>query len=79
MPIPSTRSRKSVPIDPVAVSQQVARRRVIRKSLDHLLAHPESGGVRRDIEMNDTPTLVRHDHEYIQDTETNRWDGEEIQ
>ncbi len=67
-----------VAIEPIAVTQQVARRCVPGKGLDHRLSCPESGGVRRDIEMHDTPTVVRYDKEDKQDTEIDRRDGEEI-
>ena len=68
-----------VAIDPIAVVQQIARRCVLRKGLDHLLARPERRGISGHVEMHDTPTLLRKDHEYVQDPETDRGDGEEIQ
>jgi hypothetical protein len=64
--------------DPVAVSQQVVRCGVPRKSFAELLGGPLSGGMSRYVEMDDTATLVAQDHEHVENLETDRRHGEEV-
>ena len=67
-----------VSIDPVAVTQQVARRCVLGKGLDHLLSCPESGGVGRDIEMDDPPSPVTDHEPHIEKSIRNSGHHEEV-
>ncbi len=45
-------------VDPVAVSEQEARRFVIRKGLDNLLACPTGSWMGRNVEMNDATAMI---------------------
>ena len=48
--------------DRVAIVGEEARRSVERKGLSELLDHPRCGGIRRDVEVNDSsPAVVDHE------------------
>src|SRR6516162_3574809 len=55
--------------DPVTISYQVARHGVVGKCFHHLLCRPSSGRVFRNIEMQNTATVMGEDDENIEHTE----------
>src|SRR5262249_7541735 len=65
-------------IDPITISYQVARHGVVGKRFHQLLCRPSSGRVFRDIEMQNTPTVMREDDENIKHTELYGRDCEEV-
>ena len=48
-----------VAVDGVAIPHQPSRRRVVRKGFHHLLRRPGGRGMFRDVDVDDSPTLVR--------------------
>ena len=69
---------KVAPVDFVSISQQVAVRRRFRKSLDHLLAGPESCGMLRHVGVNDPSPMMGQYYEYAPPPKADRRHGEEI-
>jgi hypothetical protein len=69
---------EGLPEDPIAISKQIAWRRIPRESLAHLLGGPFRGGMSRYVEMDDPATVVSHDQEHVQDLETDRRHGEKV-
>jgi hypothetical protein len=67
---------KRLAVDGVAIAQQPAGRRVIRKRLNDLLRRPGGGRGRRDVEMNDPPTVMEKDDEDEQDATSDGRSGE---
>src|SRR5215510_12497726 len=65
-------------IDPVTISYQVARHGVVGKRFYHLLCRPSSGRVFRDIDMQNTTSFMRRDHEDIQHVELYGRNREEV-
>ena len=65
-------------VDPVAVSEQEARRFVIRKGLDNLLACPTGSWMGRDVEMNDATAIMPKDNEAVQQLKSNGRHDKEI-
>src|SRR5215472_4863082 len=61
--------REIMTIDPITISYQVARHYFLRKRFDDLLRRPSSGRVFRHIEMQNTATIKRQNHEDIQHAE----------
>src|SRR5215471_1940580 len=78
IPNPSTRVVKSWPVDAVTISYQVARHGVVRKRFYNLLCRPSSGRVFRDVEMQNTSTIMREDDENIKHAELDGRDCEEV-
>ena len=58
--------REVMTIDPFTISYQVARHCFLRKRFDDLLSSPSGCGVFRNIEMQNTATVMREDNEDIQ-------------
>jgi len=67
-----------VAINGVAIPQQPARRRVVRKGLNHLLRCPRGGGMFRDVETNNSSALVREQDKHEQHAACQGGDREEI-
>ena len=65
-------------VDRIAIAQQPAGRRVIRKRLNDLLRGPGGRRMRRDVEMNDPPAVMEKHDEDEQDSTGDGWYGEEI-
>src|SRR5215831_5119317 len=65
-------------INPITISYQVARHGVVGKRFHDLLCRPTGGRVFRDIEMQNTPTVMREDDENIKHTELYGRDCEEV-
>src|SRR5215470_14987385 len=51
--------REIMTIDPITISYQVARHGVVGKRFHHLPSRPSSGWVFRDIEMQNTTSVMR--------------------
>ena len=60
----------------VAITQQVAGNLVKREGLPQLLTGPLGGGMRGDIEMEDTAAVMSQHQKHIEDLEPNRWNRE---
>jgi hypothetical protein len=56
-------------INPITISYQVARHRVVGKRFHDLLRRPTGGWVFCNVEMDNTATVMREDDENIQDAE----------
>ena len=65
-------------VDAVTVADHVLGRRVLGKCLDDLLSSPDRTWEFGDVEVKDTPTVVREDEEDIQNAEGCRGHGEEV-
>src|SRR6516162_8871838 len=61
--------RELMTIDPVTISNQVARHGVVRKRFYDLLSSPGCCWVFRNIKMQNTATVMGEDHEDIEHTE----------
>jgi hypothetical protein len=55
-------------IDRVTIPQHPPWRGIIRKGVDELLCRPRGGGMLRDIDVDNPPTLVGEQHEDEQHT-----------
>src|SRR5215469_10344114 len=64
--------------DPVLVTEQILRRLVEGKCLPQLLRRPLRRRMGGHIEMDDPPPIVSQHQEHVQDLETNRRHGEEV-
>ena len=64
--------------DPVAISEQVARRSVPREGVTELLRRSFCRRMGRGIEMEDPTAVVSEHQEHVQDLETDGWHREEI-
>ena len=65
-------------VDLIPVPQQVTRRRIPGKGIDHLLRGPLRGGMLRHVEMNDPPTIVTEDDKDKKNSERHGWQREEV-
>src|SRR5215471_6367117 len=70
--------REIMTIDPITISYQVARHYFLRNRFDDLLRRPSSGRAFRHIEMQNTATVVRQNHEDIQHAELYGRNREEV-
>src|SRR5262245_37752155 len=55
--------RKILAVDPIAISHQVARHRVVGKRFHNLLGRPSRGRVFRNIKMQNTTAVMRENAE----------------
>ena len=67
-----------LPIDTIAISNQITWSAIIGKPFNNLLCRPHSSRVLGDIEMQDATSVMRKNHEDIQDASLNCRDREEI-
>jgi hypothetical protein len=65
-------------VDTVAIAVQPAGRRVVRKSVDHLLGGPRGCRMVRDVHVHDVPAVMRQDDHYEQYPTGECRHGEEI-
>src|SRR5215471_5213141 len=65
-------------IDPIPITQQIARCCIERKGFQDLLRRPSSGRVFCDIKVQNTAAVMRENEENIQHTQLNRRNREEI-
>src|SRR5215468_7498378 len=70
--------REIMAIDPITISYQVPSQGVVRKCFHHLLCRPSSRRMFRDIEMQNTTTVMREDDEDIEHTELNGRNRKEV-
>jgi hypothetical protein len=63
----------------VAVEKQESVRLSVSPCFSQLLHNPESMGISRHIEMQDLTPVVADNEKAVQNTERERWDGEEVQ
>src|SRR6266850_738238 len=67
-----------VSVDPIAISQQIFRSAVERKSFDDLLCRPFRCRMSGDVEMEDTPAVMGEHNEHKNNLEPDRVHREEI-
>jgi len=67
-----------VPVDRVAIAEEVGRRGVVREGVHDLLGRPGWGGMLGDIEVEDAPPVVGEHDKDEQDTQAHGGDGEEV-
>jgi len=65
-------------IDSISISQQISRRGIKRKGLEHLLRRPFRRGMGRHVEVHDASSIVCEDNKNEEDFEPNGVDGEEV-
>src|SRR5262245_20330263 len=65
-------------IDPIPISQQIARRRIERKGFQQLLRGPFSRWMSRDIKVDNASSIMRKDDKDEEDFKPNGGDGEEV-
>jgi hypothetical protein len=68
----------TVPVNAIVVAHQIIRRGVKRKGFHDLLRSPLCGRIRRHVEVSDAPPTVFDDNEHLQDLESCRGYGKEI-
>ena len=71
-------SLNPITINAIAVSQQILRGRIERKRFYNLLGCPLCGRMFRNIEVNDSPAIMRQDNENEQYFECGRWHDKEV-
>src|SRR5215510_13066543 len=80
--LPDTHSIHSrgevVSVDPITIAHQVTRHSVAGKCLHELLCRPPGSRVFRDVEMQNTSTVMRKDDENVQHTELQSRNSEEV-
>jgi hypothetical protein len=69
---------KILAISAVAISDQVARHRVPRESMNDLLGGPFRSGAGCYVEMDVASPIMSQNHEDVQDAKANRGHSEEI-
>src|SRR5215469_4767742 len=69
---------ENMPIDPITISYQVSRKSVVRKRFHDLSSSPIGGWVFRNIEMQNTATVMRQDDEDIQHSKLYGRNREEV-
>ena len=67
-----------LPVDPIAISKQILRLGVERKSFEHLLRGPFGCGMGRDVEVDNTTSVVSQHNKDEQNFKPNCVDGEEV-
>jgi len=67
-----------VPIDRVAISEQIPGRRFIGKGVDHLACRPPGGGMAGDVDMNEFAAIVAENDEGKEQAKSEGRDHEEI-
>src|SRR5215469_650215 len=65
-------------IDPIPITQQISRCSIERKGFQHLSRSPFSRRMSRDVEMDDTSSVVGEDDKDKQNFKPNGIDGEEV-
>ncbi len=69
---------ETVTVDPVSISNQVARRTVVGKGFDDLLSGPFCRWMFGHVEVYELATVVDQHHKDKQDSQPERWHCEEI-
>jgi hypothetical protein len=67
-----------LPVDTIAIPNQIFRRGVERKGFEHLLCGPCRCGMSRDVKVDNASSVMGEDDKDEQDFKPNRVDGEEI-
>src|SRR5262249_17595464 len=67
------------PVDPISISEQIFRRGVERKGFEHLLRCPFGCGVSRDVEVDNSSSIISQNNKGEEDFKANRVDGEEVE
>src|SRR5262249_14411992 len=70
--------REVMAVDPVTISHQVPRYSIVRKGFHDLLCRPRCSREFRDIEMQNTSTVMGKNDENVQHTELQSRNGEEV-
>ena len=65
-------------IDSISISQQISRRHIKRKGLEHLLRRPFGRWMSCDVEVHDAASIVCEENKNEEDLEPNGVDGEEV-
>src|SRR5262249_9142898 len=69
---------KHVPVDAVAIPEEIGGGGLVQEGVDELLGRPGDGGMLGDVEVDYTPAGVGEDDEDKEDTEANAGHGEEV-
>jgi hypothetical protein len=69
---------KWLPVDAVAVAEQIDRRGLVREGVHDLLGGPGRGGMLGDVEVDDTPAVVSEHDENEEDAEASGGHGKEV-
>ncbi len=77
-PPPLDSPRELRPVDPVSITEQVRRGRVVWKRLDDLPGGPDRRGVVRDVDVDELATVMPQDDEDEQQAEGDGRDNEEV-
>src|SRR5262245_12067364 len=67
-----------VAIDPISISQQIARCGVEREGFQHLLRSPFGRWMSRDVEVDNASSIMRENDKNEEDFKPNGLDGEEV-
>jgi len=71
-------SPKRLPVDAVAIAEEVGRRGVVRERVDELLGGPGGGGMLGHVEVEDAAALVGQHDEDEEDVQVSGGNGEEV-
>jgi hypothetical protein len=69
---------KWLPVDAIAVAEEIGRRGLVREGVHELLSRPDGGGVLGDVEVDNPPAMVGEDDKDKEDAEASGGNGEEI-
>src|ERR1051326_694609 len=68
-----------LPVNSISIANQIARRLIVGKSLDHLLCRPFCSRMFGDIEMNDSASFMRQHNEHKQHSKSSGRYREEVE
>jgi len=71
-------SPKRLPVDAVAIAEEVGRPGVVRERVDELLGGPGGGGMLGHVEVEDAAALVGQHDEDEEDVQVSGGNGEEV-
>jgi hypothetical protein len=69
---------EGVPIDGVAIAEEIGRGGVVREGVHDLLGCPKSGGMLGDVEVQDPAPMVREDDQDEEHPQLSGGNGEEV-
>ena len=78
MPMGRNRRVTTLPIDPIAIADEVARSLILRKCLRNLTRDPFGRGICGDVDPDEVSAAEPDDNEGIEQVETDSWNNEQV-
>ena len=69
---------KWLPVDAVAIAEEIGRRGIVGEGVDELLSGPDGGGVLGHVEVDDPPAVVSEHDENEEDAEASGGPRKEV-